>query len=383
MTQENTKKPLIETYKTLFPAFISAAIKGNAQAQHSLGFCYENGISVVQDFQLALKWYKLAAAQGDKQAEQALSVLSEKMQEAKEREPLVQSLVESDKKNKPLLNNLPKVASPQQTNTNEEIESLKLAAEQGDAAAQYNLGIAYYNGCGVLQNYQEAIRLFGLAAEQEHVWARYYLGLCYEKGEGVDQDYKEAIKWYKSAAQQGAPEIQCKLASIYYNRRKQFEEGFHWYQMAAKQGYATARNSLGFCYETGQGVTQDNKQAFYWYKRAADQGYAKAQNNLGRCYEKGIGVAQNHEKAAKWFELAKEQFKLHSNSKQQKVIPPEDPHSSSNMNKSSGIAPLNASYSSSSSFFSQEESSITPIDSRSYQSSTAILTGFKGLFETR
>ncbi len=41
-----------------------------------------------------------------------------------------------------------------------------MAANQGDAAAQYNLGVCYYNGEGVTQNKTEAARLFRLAATQ-------------------------------------------------------------------------------------------------------------------------------------------------------------------------------------------------------------------------
>ena len=39
-------------------------------------------------------------------------------------------------------------------------------AEQGVAEAQYNLGVMYRNGLGVLQDYKEALRLFRLSAEQ-------------------------------------------------------------------------------------------------------------------------------------------------------------------------------------------------------------------------
>ena len=39
-------------------------------------------------------------------------------------------------------------------------------AEQGNAKAQYNLGVMYRDGNGVQQDYKEAIRLFRLSAEQ-------------------------------------------------------------------------------------------------------------------------------------------------------------------------------------------------------------------------
>ena len=38
------------------------------------------------------------------------------------------------------------------------------AAEQGDASAQFNLGVAYDNGDGVLQDYSKAHMWYNLAA---------------------------------------------------------------------------------------------------------------------------------------------------------------------------------------------------------------------------
>ena len=44
------------------------AEKGNASAQFSLGFMYEKGQGVPQDYVQAYKWFNLAAAQGTKGA---------------------------------------------------------------------------------------------------------------------------------------------------------------------------------------------------------------------------------------------------------------------------------------------------------------------------
>ena len=76
-------------------------------------------------------------------------------------------------------------------------------AEQGDARAQYNLGLMYYNGYGVLQDYKTAVKWYRLAAEQGDADAQSNLGVMYEKGRGVPQDDKTAVKWYTRAAEQG------------------------------------------------------------------------------------------------------------------------------------------------------------------------------------
>jgi hypothetical protein len=46
-------------------------------------------------------------------------------------------------------------------------------AEDGDSAAQYNLGIIYNKGWGVPQDYKEAVKCYTLAAEQGVAVARY------------------------------------------------------------------------------------------------------------------------------------------------------------------------------------------------------------------
>ena len=51
------------------------AEKGDAQAQWKLGFNYEAGIGVPRDFQKALYWYRLSAAQGNTWAQNSLTKL--------------------------------------------------------------------------------------------------------------------------------------------------------------------------------------------------------------------------------------------------------------------------------------------------------------------
>jgi len=43
-----------------------------------------------------------------------------------------------------------------ETNRNEKVFNPYQAAEQGNAEAQYNLGIAYYNGVGVKQDSEKS-----------------------------------------------------------------------------------------------------------------------------------------------------------------------------------------------------------------------------------
>ena len=77
------------------------------------------------------------------------------------------------------------------------------AAEQGNAAAQFNLGVMYEDGQGVRQDYAQAVQWYRKAAEQGLAEAQYNLGVMYAKGEGVRQNYKIAKGWFGKACDNG------------------------------------------------------------------------------------------------------------------------------------------------------------------------------------
>ena len=69
----------------------------------------------------------------------------------------------------------------------------RLHAEQGDAGAQYYLGLMYVYGFGVPQDYAEALKWYRRAAEQSDAYAQHDLGSMYFHGLGVPQDYTKAL----------------------------------------------------------------------------------------------------------------------------------------------------------------------------------------------
>jgi hypothetical protein len=84
---------------------------------------------------------------------------------------------------------------------NPSIPTLQKAAKQGDAGAQSSLGLMYYLGEGVPQDYTKAAYWFQKAAEQGHAQAQCNLGVMYRDGQGVPKD--EAAYWFQKAADQG------------------------------------------------------------------------------------------------------------------------------------------------------------------------------------
>ena len=131
----------------------------------------------------------------------------------------------------------------------EAMERLRAAAEQGNAGAQCDLGVCYYNGDGVRKDMTEAVKWYRKAAEQGNASAQFNLGLCYDKGYGVSKDVAEAVKWYRAAAEQGDAAAQC---------------------------------NLGVCYKNGDGVSKDVTEVVKWFRKAAEQGDADAKKVLQR-----------------------------------------------------------------------------------------------------
>ena len=116
-------------------------------------------------------------------------------------------------------------------------------AAAGVAAAQFNVGLMYYHGQGVPQDFVKAVKWYQLAAEQEFIEAQNHLGTMYFNGRGIPQDYLKAVKWYR---------------------------------LAAEQGNSNAQLNLGILNEYGKGVLQDNVMAHMWYSIASANGQDQA-----------------------------------------------------------------------------------------------------------
>ena len=73
-------------------------------------------------------------------------------------------------------------------------------AENAGAPVQFALGLMYYRGQGVPQDFGEAAKWDRKAANQGHAESQFILGMMYAQGEGVPKDYVQAHKWFSLAA---------------------------------------------------------------------------------------------------------------------------------------------------------------------------------------
>lgn len=185
------------------------------------------------------------------------------------------------------------------------------AAAQGNAAAQVDLGMLYGMGQGVPQDRAQAAKWFQKAAAQGDAVAQAFLGQYYSGGLGVSQDYVQARQWYEKAAARGDAEAQIELGMLYAKGQQgvpqDFAQARRWWEKAAAQGNSEALSNLAVLHYSGRGVPQDYVQARHWWEKAAAQGGKTADHaqwNLGRLYAEGKGVPQNYTQAAKWYEKA-------------------------------------------------------------------------------
>lgn len=129
---------------------------------------------------------------------------------------------------------------------------------------------AYHNG-----DFKAAFEEFQRLADQGDAHAQYNLGVMYRKGNGVAQDDKQAVAWYRKAAAQGLADAQGNLGFMYYTGHgvaKDNAQALEWYRKSAEQGDSGSQVNVGGIYEDGAGVPVDLVRAHMWYSLAAASG---------------------------------------------------------------------------------------------------------------
>lgn len=262
--------------------------QSDLQTQIDLACCYLYGKGVKKDVNEAAKWYRKPAELGNASAQFGLG----------------KCYMDDDYYNEE------EYDDEDFSSEEEGVKWYRLAAEQGYIEAQVELG-QYYSQRGNIYDwaYGEAARWYRIAAEQGDCTAQIEVAFLHQCGDGVEKDEVEAVKWYKMAAKQGTSEAQVKLAECYekgWGVEQDYEEAIKWYKLAAEQGDAEAQYNLGTCFDFGKGVEEDKERAIMWYKKAAEQGHSYAQCTLGERYAATCYDDMGYNEAIKWYKLAVE-----------------------------------------------------------------------------
>ena len=118
----------------------------------------------------------------------------------------------------------------------------------------------YLNGTGVGPNTEEAVRWWHLAAEQGHAFAQYNLGYVYDTGQGIEPDLSLAATWYRLAADQGDADAQDALGFMYLNGRGLTQD----YVQAVRVSLRAVLSAPAFIYHAGRPGTLDDFSLATW-----------------------------------------------------------------------------------------------------------------------
>ncbi|MBP1203844.1 TPR repeat protein [Duganella sp. 1411] len=137
-------------------------------------------------------------------------------------------------------------------------------------------GATAYNN----KNYALALKEIAPLAKAGNADAQHLLGLMYYMGRGVKQDYKQALAWHRKAALQGKADAQYVVGAMYYTGNaviQDHKQAVGWFRKAAEQGHADAQQVMGLMYRYHMGgMPQDNVIAYMLWNLAAAKGSATA-----------------------------------------------------------------------------------------------------------
>lgn len=92
---------------------------------------------------------------------------------------------------------------------------IQVQAAQGDADAQFLLGLMYLSGRFVAQEVQSGVYWMSLSAEQQHEKAQQTLADLSFEGQVIKRDLAVAEHWYKAMGERGNRWAQLRLGFIY------------------------------------------------------------------------------------------------------------------------------------------------------------------------
>jgi hypothetical protein len=234
------------------------------EAQTQLGIMYleggRGGYALAPSTEKAAEWFKKAAKQGDKTAQDWLK------------------------------------AHTQFATTHQ-------LASQGNAEMLYQEALLHYKGKGATENREQALALFRLAAAKGYPKAQYKLAMeyltggvtLYDRTEKADlknlirqsesdyyaYTYKQALDLLLKSANAGYVLAQAELGKQYADR-EEFQNSEKWYRKAAEQGFPSAAGNLALIYKYGNKIINKNlAEAEKWHNKEAEYYQTKKLETLG------------------------------------------------------------------------------------------------------
>lgn len=279
-----------------------------------LGFCYECGYGVQQDYVKALSCYENANQKG---SIDSLYYLGEMYRlgmgtpvNYQKAAAYLTDTVKYDTSNPKALVSLALLymeGNGVEENQDKALELMTEANILNDLSSYYYMGVLREKRgeCSEAVKYYRNAHKFSDVSE-EHALAAYRLGLIYEEGQGIIHDDSKSFVYYLEAAQKGIVDAQYRVATFFENGRgtdTDRRKARTWYIKAAMGGNPKAQLYLGEMYEDGfleENIKPNIDAAFSWYIRAAIAGEQAASEKAEYILSHGYNVHMDIGEALDW-----------------------------------------------------------------------------------
>ena len=143
-------------------------------------------------------------------------------------------------------------------------------------------------------DYVNAVKWYEIGDSLDDLHSTYKLGIHYYKGLGVKQDFQLSFSFFKKSADKGHSDSQFYIGKFYHigngayfgsPASKSFFEALKWYELSSAQNNHKAQNNIGLLYYVGDGDSSfrgfkaDVKKSLDWFKIAIDNGSESAKKN--------------------------------------------------------------------------------------------------------
>ena len=197
----------IKDDKEIFRLYELAANKGDNYALCNVGYCYEKGIGVVQNYNKSIECYKKAAENGEERGTYQLALLYY-------------------------------YGNGYTKNVSKAMELLKTIPNF--YLSQYMIGEIYYFD---YKKYEDSIKYF-----------LKYIEIVEQKNIGSQEKSRYDGAYF--------------FVGYCYSQMKKYKEAFKYYKKAADFKNSTAAYNLSIMYRNGLGVTKDDTMANYWEEKS-------------------------------------------------------------------------------------------------------------------
>lgn len=269
---------------------IDAAKKGDGNSQNTLGTYYYDGKKVKQNYEVALKWFSMAAKQKHPKAIANMGLCYQLGHGIKADSLMAVKLYKESIK----VGNVELVKQRE--------DNIGKSQSAFDA---HLLADLYENGCGnsIKKNPELALKYYKIAADNNSLDAIVKVAAIYDHG----KKYVEALPYYQKAADRDNGFAAYKYGDYLCNgkgTKVDKAKAAIYLEKAVRHQVPNAMMMLGNLLYKGDGIQQDYSKAISLYKQAAAKNNPVALWNIGIMYKNGLGVKLNYLIALQWLAYA-------------------------------------------------------------------------------